>query len=288
MNLLEGYCCGENPLHNHTRYNSILMNLGLHGKVAVVLAASKGLGKAAALTLAKEGAHVVIGAREETTLQATAREIQAVSEATVLAVPHDVTKPQDGHQLVTRAIAEFGHINILVNNAGGPPAGTFDSFGEADWQQAFELNLLSAVRMIQLVLPYMKKSGGGRIINMVSIAAKQPVDTLILSNSIRAGVIGMAKTLATEIAADGITVNNILTGLFLTDRIRKLHHLEEKLAQGMREEDILNEVVRDIPMKRLGTTEEYGALVAFLASEQAAYITGTSIQIDGGLIRSLL
>lgn len=254
------------------------MNLGLKGKTAIIMASSKGLGKATALALALEGTNVVICARDKETLQQSAKDLQKQVESKVLAIPTDVLKPRDLETVVAKTIEKFGGIDILVNNAGGPPPGRFEVLEEEQWQKAFELNLLSAVRLIQLTLPYMKKNGGGRIINMVSIAAKQPVENLILSNSIRAGVLGMAKTLSQEVASDNITVNNILTGNFLTDRIKHLYATKEAL----------NAVIKEVPLKRLGKPEEFGSLVAFLASEQASFITGTSIQIDGGLIRSLL
>ena len=254
------------------------MNLGLKGKIAIVMAASKGLGKTTAFALAQEGANVVIGARDKKVLTETAELIQKETGSTVLAVLTDVTTLKDLETIVNEAIKKFKTIDILVNNAGGPPAGSFENITDEQWQKAFESNLLSAVRMIRLVLPYMKKTKNGRIINMVSISAKQPVENLILSNSIRAGVLGMAKTLSDEIASDNITVNNILTGNFLTDRINHLYASKEAL----------DKVISDVPLKRLGKPEEFGALVAFLASEQAAFITGTSIQIDGGLTRSLL
>ncbi len=252
------------------------MNLGLKGKTAIILAASKGLGKASAIALAKEGANVVIGARNKEELDKTAQQIINETQSTVLSVPTDVTILKDLEALVTRAVEEFHSIDILVTNAGGPPPGKFESFPDEQWRQAFELNFLSTVRIIRLTLPYLKKSNNGRIINMISISAKQPVENLILSNSIRAGVLGMTKTLADEIASNNITVNNILTGIFLTDRIRNLYDKKE-----------LEIVKNNIPLKRLGKPEEYGALVTFLASEQASFITGTSIQIDGGLIRAL-
>ena len=264
------------------------MDLGLKGKVAIALAASKGLGRASATALAAEGAAVVIGARSVQVLEETARHIQSETGSRVVAVPTDVTKPEDLEAIVAVAVREFGYVDILVNNAGGPPPGTFEKFGDEQWLAAFELNLLSAVRMIRLVLPHMRKRGGGRIINIVSTSVKQPIDGLLLSNAIRASVVGMAKTLSIELALDNITVNNVCPGRILTDRIRQLYQLREKREQGISEEDALKEAARDIPMQRIGKPEELGALVAFLASEQAAYITGTTIQVDGGLTRSLL
>ncbi len=263
------------------------MDLGLQDKVAIVMAASKGLGRACATALAAEGARVTIGARGAQALEKTAQEIQQATRSRVLAVPTDVTQAEDVEAIVTATVREFGRIDILVNNAGGPPAGKFESFGDAQWQAAFELNLLSTVRLVRLVLPHMRKTGSGRIITIVSISVKQPIDGLILSNAIRSGVVGMAKTLSVELAPDNITVNNVCPGRFLTDRFRQVY-LNERVQQGASEEAVLKEMAQDVPMGRVGKPEELGALVAFLASQQAAYITGTTIQVDGGLVRSLL
>lgn len=254
------------------------MNLNLKNKVAIVLGASKGLGKACAKALAMEESFVVIGSRDGDVLKNTAAELTKETGSKILAAATDVTIQKDLENIVDRAIEEFGRVDVLVNNAGGPPAGKFESFNDNQWQSAFETNLLSAVRMSRLVLPYMRKSGSGRIINLVSVAVKQPIDNLILSNSIRAGVVGMAKTLSRELAADNITVNNIATGLFSTQRIKQLYDTEEKMKN----------VIKDIPMGRLGVPEELADLVCFLASEKASYITGATIQIDGGLCKSLL
>src|SRR5579875_1285776 len=171
------------------------MDLGIKNKVALVLAASKGLGRASASVLATEGAQVVIGSRNKEQLEQAAQQIRQESGSTVLAIPTDVTRDEDIKALVAATVHEFGHIDILVTNAGGPPTGTFNAFDDAQWQAAFELNLLSTVRLIRATLPHMRKTGSGRIINIVSLAAKEPIDALILSNSIRPGVIGLAKTL---------------------------------------------------------------------------------------------
>ncbi len=264
------------------------MDFGLHDKVAIVLAASKGLGRASAEALAAEGVRVVIGARNQTALEEVAQEIERTHGSAVLAVPTDVTKATDLETIMQAALQTFGHVDILVNNAGGPPSGTFEQFDDTHWQAAFELNLLSTVRMIRLVLPAMRARGSGRIINIVSTSVKQPIDNLLLSNSIRPGVIGLAKTLSTQLAPYNITVNNVCPGRILTDRIRQLARLDEQLQHGGNAEAILKEMARDIPMQRLGKPEELGALVAFLASQQAAYITGATIQVDGGVTRSLL
>ncbi len=264
------------------------MDLGLRDKVAIVLAASKGIGRASATALAGEGARVTIGARGAQMLEKTAQEIQHSTGSRVLAVPTDVTKPQDVEAIVTATLREFGRIDILVNNAGGPPAGKFESFGDSQWQSAFELNLLSTVRLVRLVIPHMRKTGNGRIINIVSTSVKEPIDGLLLSNSIRSGVIGLAKTLSVELAPDNITVNNVCPGRIFTDRLRQIYRLNERVQQGEHQESILSEMARGIPMGRVGKPEELASLVAFLASQQAAYITGTTIQVDGGLVRSLL
>jgi 3-oxoacyl-[acyl-carrier protein] reductase len=264
------------------------MDLGLQDKVAIVMAASKGLGRASASALAAEGTRVTIGARGSEALEKTAREIQQATGSRVLAVPADVTRAEDLEAIVAATVREFGRVDILVNNAGGPPPGTFEAFGDAQWQAAFELNLLSTVRLIRLALPHMRKTGSGRIINIVSTSVKQPIDGLLLSNAVRSGVVGLAKTLSVELAPDNITVNNVCPGRILTDRLRQIYHISERVQQGTSEESILKEMAQGIPMGRVGMPEELGAFVAFLASQQAAYITGTTTQIDGGLVRSLL
>ncbi len=264
------------------------MDLGLRDKVAIVMAASKGLGRACAAALAAEGARVTIGARNTQVLEKTAQEIQQATGSRVLAIPTDVTRAEDMEAIVDATVREFGRIDILVNNAGGPPAGKFESFGDAQWQAAFELNLLSTVRLVRLVLPHMRKTGSGRIITIVSTSVKQPIDGLLLSNAIRSGVVGLAKTLSVELAPDNITVNNVCPGRILTDRLRQIYHINEQVQQGVSEEAILKEMAQGIPMGRVGKPEELGTFVAFLASQQAAYITGTTTQIDGGLVRSLL
>ena len=260
------------------------MDLGLQDKVALVMAASKGLGRACAAALAAEGARVTIGARGAQALEKTAQEIQKATGSRVLAIPTDVTRAEDVEAIVAATVREFGRIDILVNNAGGPPAGNFASFGDAHWQAAFELNLLSTVRLVRQVLPHMRKTGSGRIITIVSTSVKQPIDGLLLSNAIRSGVVGLAKTLSVELAPDNITVNNVCPGRIFTDRLRQIYHVNEEVS----EEAALKAMAQEIPMGRVGKPEELGALVAFLASRQAAYITGTTIQVDGGLVRSLL
>jgi 3-oxoacyl-[acyl-carrier protein] reductase len=262
------------------------MNLGLQGKIALVTAASKGLDRTSALALASEGAQVMIAARQQQALLQTAQEIEESSGSTVLACPADVSKREHLEALVTKTLEAFEGIDILVHNTGGPPMGTFASMTDEQWQTAFETELLSAVRLIRLVLPSMRQRGSGRIIHIVSTSVKQPSEGLVLANAIRPGVVGLAKTLAIDLAPERITVNNVCPGRILTDRLR-YGSIRASMSQGMSEEEALQEMVRAIPMGRAGRPEEVGALVAFLAPAQAAYITGTTMVIDGGFVRSI-
>jgi 3-oxoacyl-[acyl-carrier protein] reductase len=248
------------------------VDLGLTGKVAVVLAASKGLGRATAQILAAEGADVAIGARDAGPLEATAAAIRAASGRRVLAVPVDVVDAAQSAAFVDAVVREFGRIDVLVNNAGGPPFGTFDQFDDDAWRSAFELSLLSTVRMTRLALPHIPRDAHGRVINVVSMSVKSHLPGSILSTAIRSGVVGMAKMLADELGPDAITVNNVAPGLILTDRLR---------------ETGAGERVGQAPLRRAGQPEEFAAVVAFLASERASYVTGTTIPVDGGLIRAI-
>jgi 3-oxoacyl-[acyl-carrier protein] reductase len=261
------------------------MDLGIHGQVAIVVASSKGLGRASAEALAAEGAKVTICSRNARELEQTAATMREQG-AEVLAVPADVTDPRQIQQLVARTVEHFGRLDILVNNAGGPPPGGFNDVDDKQWEQAFYLNLMSAVRLIRQVVPHMQQQGSGRIINIVSSSVKEPIDGLILSNSIRAGVIGLAKTLSRELGPQGITVNNVLPGRILTDRLRSLH---QRTAQqlGITVEEVTRRATQDIPLGRLGTPADLGAVVAFLASRQAGYLTGVTIQVDGGMLRTI-
>ena len=263
------------------------MDLGLKDKVALVAASSQGLGRAVAEELAAEGASLVLCARDAHILDQTAAAIAERSNTRVLAVPADVTNTDDIKRLVDGGIERFGRIDILVTNAGGPPAGRFDQLTHEQWEQAIRLTLLSAVELTRLVLPGMKERRWGRILNITSIAVKQPVENLLLSNSLRAGLTGFARTLANEVAADGITVNNILPGYTRTERLEDLAEMMAE-KQGISPSEFRGKWEREIPMGRLGEPREFAAAVAFLASERASYITGTSIQVDGGWIKSLL
>ncbi|MBM3191006.1 MAG: SDR family oxidoreductase [Chloroflexi bacterium] len=262
------------------------MDLGLKGKVALVAAASRGLGKAAAMELAREGAHVAIAARSLDALEDAASDIRRATGGRVATIRADVSLPEDIERLAHNAEEELGPIDILVNNAGGPRSGVFTEMVDEDWLSALNLNLMSAIRLIALVLPGMRQRRWGRIVNITSLSVKQPIANLILSNTARAGVVAMAKTLSLQVAADGVTVNNVCPGYTLTDRVRDI-----AAATAARENKRADEVIAQweaaIPAGRLGRPEELAALIAFLASERAAYITGTTIQVDGGLIQGL-
>jgi 3-oxoacyl-[acyl-carrier protein] reductase len=263
------------------------MNLGLKGKVALVAAASRGLGRAVAEELAAEGASLVVCSRQAEAINQTAREIAEATGAEVLAVQADVSRAEDVARLVQAGLERFGRIDILVTNAGGPPAGPFESFGPAAWEAAARQTLYSVVELTRHVLPGMKERGWGRILNITSIAVKQPVDNLVLSNSVRAAVTGLARTLANEVAPYGITVNNILPGYTRTERIEELAQMMAA-KQGITPADFVARWEQEIPLRRLGEPKEFAALAAFLVSERAGYMTGTSIPVDGGWIRGLM
>ena len=264
------------------------MDLGLSGRVALVTAASRGLGLASAKALATDGASLLICARGPLRLDEAAREIRsATSGARVETMTLDVSAPDAAAQLIGQARDKFGRLDVLVNNAGGPPPGSFASVGDADWEKAFQITLMSVVRLVREALPMLQASGQGRIVNLVSTSVKQPIDGLILSNALRAAVIGMAKTLSKEIGGSGITINNVLPGIILTDRQRELRGADAA-RRGISFEQAIEEAGRGVPLGRIGQPEEVGALVAFLASKQASYITGTSIQVDGGMIAGIM
>lgn len=263
------------------------MDFGLHDRVALVGASSRGLGRAVARELASEGADLVINARGEEKLAETKAALQEETGARIVAVPADLSKAPGARRVANRALEEFGRVDVLVTNAGGPPAGPFEDHAMRDWREAVELTLESALLLIRGLLPQMKERGWGRILTITSIAVKQPVDGLVLSNSIRAAVTGMARTLANEAAPHGVTVNNVMPGY---TRTRRTETLARKIAaeRDISEEEAREEWEEEIPVGRLADPAEFAALVAFLASERASYITGTSIPVDGGWIRSLL
>ena len=263
------------------------MDLGLRGRVAVVAAASKGLGRATAAELAAEGARLVICARRPDALAEARDAIANATGAEVHAVEADVSTLEGIDRVAAAAEREFGQVDILVNNAGGPPSGPFESHDWGRWEDAVNLNLRSAVELTRRVLPGMRERKWGRILNITSIAVKQPVDGLILSNSVRAAVTGWARTLANEVARDGVTVNNILPGFTLTDRVEQLN-AATAAREGISAEEVTRRTESQIPMRRIGDTREFAALAAFLVSDRASYITAQSVAVDGGWIRGLL
>jgi 3-oxoacyl-[acyl-carrier protein] reductase len=251
------------------------MDLGIKDKVALILASSKGLGKAVAIELAKEGARVIICGTDAAALAATKAEIENIAPNNVAAFVCDITDEAQRKNLVEQSVKAFGSIEILVTNTGGPAAGAFEQFNLDDWKNIYNLLFLSAVDIIQQVLPGMKEKGFGRILTITSVAVKQPADNLISSNAVRTSLLGLVKSLSNEVCRFGITVNNLMPGYTKTNR---LEHLIEKNPE-------VNKVKDTIPMKRFGEPEEFAAAAAFLVSARASYITGQSLAVDGGWIK---
>lgn len=254
----------------------------LHGRTALVTGASKGIGRGIAEHLASLGVSLVVSSRDEAGITATAHEIAARHGVTVVPAAADVADPAAASSLVAKAIESFGSLDILINNSGGPPSGRFLDLDDDAWQSAFNLLLLGVVRLIRAAYPYLRDSGHGRIITVASTSVKQPIEGLILSNALRSGVVGLSKTLASEFGPDGVTVNVVAPGNILTDRLR-----ERSAASGVPIEDALRAAEKNIPLGRIGMPDDMGALVAFLCTDAAAYITGTLIPVDGGLTRGV-
>jgi 3-oxoacyl-[acyl-carrier protein] reductase len=263
------------------------MDLQLRDKVAIVNGASQGIGLAIARMLAGEGAQVAITARRESPLNAAAESIRAETQASVLAVPSDVRRADDCVRIVARTIERFGRVDILVNNDGAPPLGRLDEFDDTAWDKAVQRNLMSVVRMVRQVLPPMRAAGGGRIVNITALSALQPIVGFGLSVATWAGVIGFAKTLSREVGPYGITVNTICPGRIATERLEKVDGKRAADA-GKDVSKLVEDLQQEIPLQRLGKPEDVAALVAFLVSSQASFITGVTIQIDGGRLGSLL
>ncbi|MGH2560877.1 MAG: SDR family oxidoreductase [Thermomicrobiales bacterium] len=264
------------------------MDLGLRGKVAIVAASSKGLGRAVATTFAAEGALVTINGRDAVTLANTAKEIREETGGDVIEVVGDLTQPEDVQRLVDETVKARGGIDCVVCNSGGPPSGGFFSFPDDEpWLNAVNLNLMSTLRLSRAVIPHLEQRGGGSITNIVSTAVKQPIPHLILSNTGRAAVIGLAKSLSLEVAGRNIRVNNVLPGSTLTDRIRNLSVARAKDA-GKTPDEIMEEDAQAIPMGRLGEPREFANVVVFFASPAASYVTGVTVQVDGGAVKSIM
>ena len=267
------------------------MNLGLENKVALVLASSKGLGFACAKGLYEEGANVVICSRSEDNLNIAKEKAEAsgsmASNNKVFPIVADLMYEDQIKSLVEKTLKEFGRIDILVHNAGGPPSAPIEKITKKEWSNSIDLNLLSFIRITDMVIPVMKKQEYGRIIAITSVSVKQPLNNLVLSNTTRLGVVGFAKTLANEYGKDNILVNVVCPGPTLTDRMKELITTTVK-DTGQTYEEVEKTWINPIPLRRLGKPEELANLVVFLASERASYITGTVIQVDGGFIKSAL
>lgn len=260
---------------------------GLHGKVAVVCAASEGLGRATADALARAGCRLAICSRRQDAIEAAAAALRKEYGGEVLPIAADLRNASDVSRFIAAAAEAYGGLDILVTNVGGPKPGPFDALSDGDWYDAVELLLMSVVRLCREAIPHMRRRGGGRIIHITSIAVKQPVPGLMLSNAVRAAVVGFSKTLSHELAEARITVNCVAPGYMRTARVERLNE-----AAAQRESkpiaEVQHRVVSQIPMARLGEPGELAGLIAFLASDQSAYLTGTVIQVDGGVIAGVL
>jgi 3-oxoacyl-[acyl-carrier protein] reductase len=257
------------------------MDLGLKDCKAFIAGASKGLGKACAKALAGEGARVFVCSRNAEELKRTAAEVRAAGYCAA-----DVSRPAEVKRVMAEAIAALGGLDCLVTNAGGPPTAPFEKAGDADWDIAYQLNLMSAVRLIREALPALKASGRGRIVNLTGYGVKEPMTDLVVSDSVRAGVTVMAKTIASDLAPYGITVNNIAPGPIMTDRLTEILSARAK-SLGITPDEQFRRFSETIPVRRMGRPNEIGDLCAYLCSPQAGYLTGQTIVVDGGVNRSI-
>ncbi len=262
------------------------MDLGMKEKVVLVTAGSRGLGKAVATEFAREGAHVMIASRSESELAKTAAAIREETGGVVEYQVTDLSQRAEIDQLVAKTIERYGRLDVLVTNAGGPPAGKFDDFEDDVWERVFQSNLMNVVRLVRAVLPQMRAQGGGRILNIASTSVKQPVEGLLMSNTFRAGIHGLAKTLSVELAPDNILINTIAPGRIATDR---LVELDEGAAQrtGRTREEVRAAHEANIPLGRYGTPEEFARVAVFYGSAANTYVTGQALLVDGGMIRGL-
>jgi len=262
------------------------MDLGIKNKVALVTASSQGLGKATALSLAKEGVHLAICSRNERAITETAQEISTATGVTVLPVVADVSQPNDIEKLIESVKATFGTIHILVNNAGGPPTGHIATLSDSEWEKGFHLTLMSMIRLTRATLPMMEQQRWGRVVTIVSLTAKQPINDLLISSTLRPGILGISKILANQYGKYGITVNTVCPGFILTKRQEELSRARST-EKNISMEQYLAESAKEIPLGRLGKPEEIGDVIAFLASERASFINGATIVVDGGQVKGI-
>ncbi len=263
------------------------MDLGLKNKVAVILASSKGLGKASAFSLAREGCNLALCARGGEALKQTADEIRKETGVAVFTRQLDVQNREMMRGFIQEVTEEYGAIHVLVTNSGGPPPGTSRSLGDEEWDEAVQSTLMVAIDWTRAVAPLMIKQEWGRIVHITSISVKQPIDGLILSNTMRVGVVGYAKSVSRELAPHNILVNTLCPGSFHTDRLRALAE-NRASATGSTAEEAFKHMAADVPLGRIGDAREMGDVVAFLSSERASYMTGTTIQVDGGVYRGMM
>ncbi len=263
------------------------MDLALNGKAALITASSQGIGKACALELARAGADIVICARREEILNDARSEIAGETGRKVYAVPADLTKPADIDAVIARTLHDLGRIDVLVTNAGGPPSGMFMDFKDDAWERAFTLNLMSVVRLNRAVVPSMREAGGGSIVNLTSVSVKEPLKGLVLSNALRAAVVGLSKTISHELGPDNIRVNVVCPGFTATDRMTDLIDARAK-REGKSSDDVAAAYYASVPLGKFGEPADIARMVTFLASDAAGYVTGVTVQVDGGFIKGLL
>jgi len=261
------------------------MDLSIKGKNAIVCASSQGLGKSAAVDLAKEGVNLAICSRNKDKINLVKEEIEQIADVKVVAIEADLSSEKDINALFQEAKKELKAVDILINNNGGPPPSTFEELTDEDWQRTFNSTMMSAIRLSKLVLPDMKKNKWGRIINISSVSVKTPVNGLFLSNSIRMGVLGWAKALSDEVAPHGITINSVCPGTTKTERIEQIINAQSE-SSGKDKSEIEEAMANSIPMLRIVEASDLSALITFLASEKASYMTGLAVQVDGGSART--
>jgi 3-oxoacyl-[acyl-carrier protein] reductase len=262
------------------------VDLGLKGRAAAVAAASRGLGRATARALAAEGASVALCGRDEGRLREAAETIARETGARTLAVVADVASPAECRAFVDRAAGAFGRLDILVTNTGGPRPGSFEAATDQEWETAFRVTLANVVHLVRAALPHMRKNRWGRVVNVASLSARQPVEGLVLSNTFRPAIVGLAKTLSNELARDGILVNTVCPGYTRTDRLDEVAQARAR-ATGTTPEAVIEALGQGVPLGRIAEPDEFAAVVAFLCSERASYVTGQTLAVDGGATRGL-